>query len=159
RAFAGAVGHFNIVITDYGRSGDAVGRARQDLYAAYVAWLQAADASLPYADAITVFTSRQTDTSCDANCQTAAHTLEVQARYQYGTRLAAAGDYQNAITQFEMIQTKFPKSSYAAQAHTAAAQAYLAHGKAQLAGACSQALPDYQTLAKRYADTPEGKQA
>src|SRR5258708_32427431 len=114
---------------------------------------------MPHTDAISALMSPQTEPGCDAACQTATQALEVQARFQFGTQLAAKGDYPDAIPQFETIQTKFAKSEYAAQAHKAAAQAYFAHGQSQLASACEQALTDYQTLVKRYADTAEGKQA
>ncbi|HZC78479.1 MAG TPA: hypothetical protein VE258_12065 [Ktedonobacterales bacterium] len=158
-AYGGAVIHFGIVISEYGRSGDLVTRAKQELYATYTAWLGADDANLPYADAISALMSHQTEPGCDAACQTATQALEMQARFQFDTQLAAKGNYPDAITQFETIETKFAKSEYAAQAHKAAAQAYFAHGQSQLASACSQALTDYQTLVKRYADTAEGKQA
>jgi tetratricopeptide (TPR) repeat protein len=159
QVYGGAVIHFGIVISEYGRSGDSVTRAKQELYTTYTAWLQAGGANMPYADAISALMSHQTEPGCDAACQTATQAIEVQARFQFGTQLAAKGDYPDAITQFETIQTKFAKSEYAAQAHKAAAQAYFAHGQSQLTSACSQALTDYQTLVKRYADTAEGKQA
>src|SRR5258708_34078088 len=99
---------------------------------------------MPYADAISALTSHQTEPGCDAACQTATQALEAQARFQFGTQLAAKGDYSGAITQFETIQTKFATSEYAAQAHTPAAQAYFAHGQSHLAAAGSHALTDYQ---------------
>jgi len=57
------------------------------------------------------------------------------------------------------VTTAFASSIYAPQAHTAAAGAYLALGKLELAQVCTSALPTYQKLATSYADTSEGKQA
>lgn len=162
KQYPGAVTHFNDVVTDYSKSGDAVTRAKKDLFAAYSGWLQSGATDVTYVDAINVLVSYASVPDCDTACQATAQDLEAQARYQYGTQLAAKADITNdtaAIEQFETIQTKYPKSPYASEAHTAAAQTYWALGQLQLDGQCLVAVTTYTTLTKQYGDTPEGKKA
>ena len=162
RSFSSAVDRFNTVINTYADSGSAaVNRANLGLLNTYGAWVVAGTGNVPYATAIAFFESYAGGSACDATCQTRAHAFEAQGRFQYGQQLASQGLYQGAITQFEAIQSQFPSSAYAPQAHTAAAKAYLAMGQQQInSDNCgTNAVSTYQTLAKKYADTPEGKQA
>jgi hypothetical protein len=164
-----ALATFNSVGTQYAQSGDPVGRANDDVFKTYSAWVKSNGSDVPYSDAISFFEQYRTASSCSASCASAAADIEAQALYQYGTSLAASSDYTDAITQFEKITANFASSSYAAQAHTAAATAYLAVGKQELTQECAAPLPagespttalaTYQKLATTYADTPEGKQA
>jgi hypothetical protein len=96
---------------------------------------------------------------CDASCQTNVSALEPQTHYQYGVQLANQERYAEAIIQFELVASQFPQSPYAPRAHTAAATAYYTLGQSELTSYCPAALSAYQTLASKYADTPEGAQA
>jgi hypothetical protein len=155
-----AATRFQTVASQYIQSGDAYERGRTDLYNTYKQWVVTGGTDVPYSTAIAYFGTYAGASSCDAACQTDAQNVEAQARFQYGTQLAASSDYAGAITQFEAIQSRFPTSVYAPQAHAAAAKAYLAQGQAAIkGGTCTGALPSYQTLASIYGDTPEGKQA
>jgi hypothetical protein len=154
-----AVSRFDTVVTQYAESGSAYNRGRTDLYSAYKQWTGTQSTDVPYPDAITYFETYAGFSTCDSACQDDAHTIEAQARFQYGTQLAASSNYADAITQFEAIQKQFPQSPYASQAHTAAAKAYYAEGQAQLSSACPNALTAYQALASQYGDTPEGQKA
>jgi hypothetical protein len=151
---------FQNVVTQYVQSGDAYDRGRTDLYDTYKQWVVTGGTDVPYPAAIAYFGTYAGASTCDAACQTDAQNVEAQARFQYGTQLAASGDYADAVTQFEALQSRFPQSVYAPQAHAAAAKGYLAEGQAAIkGGTCASALTPYQTLAGKYGDTPEGKQA
>ncbi|HKB47269.1 MAG TPA: tetratricopeptide repeat protein, partial [Ktedonobacterales bacterium] len=164
-----ALATFSSVGTQYAQSGDPVGRANDDVFKTYSAWVKSNGSDVPYSDAISFFEQYRTASSCSASCASAAADIEAQALYQYGTSLAASSDYTDAITQFEKITASFASSSYAAQAHTAAATAYLARAKQELSVECAASLPagespttalaDYQKLVSTYSDTPEGMQA
>jgi outer membrane protein assembly factor BamD (BamD/ComL family) len=160
RSLGLAVSRFDTVVTQYSQSGSAYDRGRTDLYNAYKEWIGTQGTDVPYPDAITYFETYAGFSTCDSTCQVDAHTIEAQARFQYGTQLAASSNYADAITQFEAIQKQFPQSPYASQAHTAAATAYYAEGQADLSGSsCANALTAYKTLVSNYGDTPEGQKA
>jgi outer membrane protein assembly factor BamD (BamD/ComL family) len=171
-----ALAIFQSVGAQYAQSGDPLGRANDDVFKTYSAWVKSNGSDVPYSDAISFFEHYRTTASCSTSCASDAAAIEAQALYQYGTSLAASSDYTDAITQFEKIASSFASSSYAAQAHSAAATAYLAVGKQQLTTGCSNIYPfdaafttsdpgyqallgTYQKLVSKYADTPEGQQA
>jgi hypothetical protein len=161
RSYGLAVSRFDTVVSQYNQSGDAYARARTDLYNAYKQWVGTNGTDVPYGEAVTFFETYATASDCDTSCQSDAYAMDAQARFQFGTQLAASSNFADAITQFEAIQAKFPKSTYAPQAHAAAATAYFAEGKQALTTSdCAKtSLPAYQTLASKYGDTPEGKKA
>jgi hypothetical protein len=148
--------------------------AARDLYTVYAAWLAAGGDGMPYGDAATFLASYRASSACDAACQSAAPALEAQTRLLAGGQLVAAGDYANAVVEFDTIQAQFPNTDYANQAHAAGAKAYLAFGKLLLSdpNTCkgelttSQTLAQqyqallgaFQTLTAKYGDTPEGNQ-
>jgi tetratricopeptide (TPR) repeat protein len=157
--YSPSVDRFHTVIKYYNQSGDPVARAQRDLVQAYGAWVKAGGNGLSLTDAVGVFTSYRNSSACDAKCKSDTVLLEAQARYEFGTQLASAGDYADAVSQFETIQSASASSPFAAKAHTAAAQALLAEGKKLIGPSCSTALPIYQKLASNYGNTPEGSQA
>lgn len=150
---------FETVVSTYARSGAAYDRAQQDLFKTYSTWLRNSAQTVVYPDAIAAFVAYRTLPACVATCQTTAQDAEAQARFLYGSKLAGQTQYNNAITQFETVQVQFSKSQYAKPAHIAAAKAYDNLGQQQLKQACSDAVPTYQALARKYSDTPEGKKA
>lgn len=150
---------FQTVITTYAESGAGYNRAQQDLFKTYSTWMQTSAQTVPYPDAIAAFIAYRAVSSCDATCLSESQDAEAHARYLYGAQLASQSQYDAAIKQFETVQVQFPKSQYAKQAHGAAATAYYNLGQQQMEQACSDAIPTYQTLAKKYGDTPEGKKA
>lgn len=160
-SYAAALDRFNTVITVYDESGAAVDRGYDGIFHTYAGWVRNSPSDAPYANAIEFFGAYAGRSSCDSTCQSNAHGVEAQARYQYGQQLFAGGSFEDAITQFEAVQSQFSTSPYASQAHTAAAKAYLALGQQQLtSGDCvNTAVSTYKTLATKYIDTPEGKQA
>ncbi|HEX6122432.1 MAG TPA: tetratricopeptide repeat protein [Ktedonobacterales bacterium] len=158
-SYSQAVDRFHIVIKYYDQSGAPVARAQKDLVQTYGAWVKAGGNGLSLDDAIAVLSGYRKSDACDKQCQSETLLLEAQARYQFGTQLASAGDYQDAVSQFELVQSSSASSPFAAQARTAAAQALLAWGKALLKSSCGDALPIYKKLAAKYGTTAEGKEA
>lgn len=159
--YAGAAVRFTTVTTNYGAASAQVARARADLLRTYTSWVKAGGNDVPYDTALGFLDTYAKDSACDTSCRGQVSALEAQAHYQYGVLLAdkKAGRFADGVTQFETVQKQFANSSYAPQAHKAAATAYLALGQQQLKQACASALPTYQTLVATYADTPEGKTA
>ena len=150
---------FETVITTYTQTTAADNRAQQDLFKTYTTWLQANPQGIPYPDAIADFVAYRGLSACDATCRGNSQDAEAQARFLYGSQLASQSQYGDAIKQFETVQAQFPKSAYTPRAHGAAATAYYNLGQQQLKQTCSDAVPTYQTLAKKYGDTPEGRKA
>lgn len=134
--------------------------ATQQMLAVYATWMGADPASMPYLDTITFLSSLRAQSSCDDDCQRAALADEVEARYLYGEHLASAGLGEDAVTQFTAVARLAPGTTYAREAHSAAAAAILALARQQEAThACGPEVAYYQTLASQYGDTPQGSQA
>ena len=154
-----ATSHFTIVINTYYRSHSPFDRAAKDQFNTYREWLQDNATDIPYYDMLSYFGTYRGSALCDASCSATIDTIEPQALYQYGVQLVSRSNYSLAILQFEELQTRFPKSLYAAKAHAAAASAYYQLGQQQRDTSCASAVATYQILVKNYADTPEGKKA
>ncbi len=156
---AGAASRLATVTQTYAQSGAPVSRARADLYSVYVTWIRSGATTLPFQQALTFLASYASDPACDASCQRTIVDVSGQARYQYGQQLLKASQYKQAITEFELAQTKYSASPYAKPAHLGAAQAYMALAQQTLSQDCASAVPYYQTLATSYGDTSQGRQA
>lgn len=159
RRYADALSRFVLVSTTYQHSGASVARAEAGIFHAYSAWVASGSLEVPYPQAIAYFQSYLTMPACDGACQSGVKDSLARASYQYGLQLTQEGRYADAIAQLGTVQSQHPQSSYAAQAHRAAATAYLDLGQQQLTSTCSTAIKTYKTLVKSYADTPEGQQA
>lgn len=134
--------------------------ATQQALAVYATWMGADPASVPYPATIAYLASLRTKSACASACQQSATNDEAEALYLYGQQLVRAHHEQDAIAQFTSIARLAPGSAYALQAHSAAAGAYLTLAQQQAAAhACGPEVTYYQTLAKDYADTPQGSQA
>jgi tetratricopeptide (TPR) repeat protein len=159
RRYADALSRFILVSTTYQKSGAGVARAEAGIFHAYSAWVASGSLEVPYPDAIAYFQGYLNMPACDSACQSSVKESLARASYQYGLQLTQEGRYADAITQLGTVQSQHPQSSYAAQAHRAAATAYLDLGQQQLTSTCGSAIKTYKTLVKSYADTPEGQQA
>ena len=157
--YAGAVSKLTTVTQTYAQSGASVTRAKADLFKTYTTWIRSGATTLPFEQSLTFLASYANDPACDATCQATITDVSGQAHYQYGQQLLKASQYKPAITEFELVQSQYAKTQYAPQAHTSAAQAYLALAQQTLAQDCASAVPYYQALAKSYGDTDQGKQA
>ncbi|HEX9035971.1 MAG TPA: hypothetical protein VF808_03180 [Ktedonobacterales bacterium] len=157
--YAGAAEKLTTVVQTYAQSGSEVARAQADLYNTYVGWISTGATNVPFQQAINFLTSYATNPVCDASCQQSISGVSAEAHYQYGQQLLQANQYKQAITELELVQTQYPTTQYVPQAHAAAAQAYLALAQQTLSQDCASAVPLYQTLAKNYGDTDQGKQA
>ena len=157
--YAGAAASFTTVLEHFPTtSGGSVARANRDLYATYSGWIPTGATTLNFPLALNFLTS-YAQQSCNAACQQQTTMLLAQAYYEFGEQLAAQKRYADAITQFQTVQASYAQSAFATQAHSAAASAYYTYGQQWLTSVCANALPLYQTLARNYADTPEGKLA
>ena len=159
QSYKEALVQFNVVTTQYGQSAEGVARANTDIFDAYSAWVKANKSDTPYADALGFFQTYGSSSACSSACQTNVQAIAAQAHFQFGQQYLAQQDYPDAISQFETVTSQFAQSSFAGQAHAAAAQALLSYGAQLKSSACSNALPIYQKLASAYADTTQGQQA
>lgn len=159
KQYPAALSRYLLVTSTYPGTGDPYHQAEAGVFATYTAWIGANGAGVPYSDAIAYIQSYSASPTCDATCQSTAAAILPQAAYQFGMQLIAAGQYAEAIKQLAEVKAQYPQSQYATQTHTAAAVAYLDLGQQQLPTACGAAVKSYQTLAKQYADTPQGAQA
>ena len=157
--YAGATAKLSTVTQNYAKAGSVVERARADLFKTYGLWIKSGAITLPFKQSLDFLASYSSDPACDTACKQSIVDLTGQAHYQYGEQLVKAGQLKPAIAEFELIQSQFGKSTFAAPAHTAAAAAYWALGQQLLTQDCVSAVPDYQTLASKYGDTSQGKQA
>lgn len=157
--YANATARLTMVTQKYTGSGALVTRARADLFKTYSLWITSGAITLPFKQSLDFLASYTSDPACDATCQQSITNLTGQAHYQYGEQLAQAGQFKPAITEFELIQSQYAKSTFAARAHTAAATAYWSLGQQLLTQDCVSAVPYYQALAAHYIDTTQGKQA
>lgn len=159
KQYPAALSRYLLVTSTYPGTGDPYHQAEAGVFATYTAWIAVNGAGVPYPDAIAYIQTYSASAACDATCQSTAAAILPQAAYQFGTQLVAAGQYAQAIKQLAEVKAQYPQSQYAAQTHTAAAVAYLDLGQQQLPIDCGSAVKSYQTLAKQYADTPQGAQA
>lgn len=157
--YAGAAAKFATVTQTYAQSGAPVPQAKADLYTTYVAWIQTGATTVPFQQALSFLTAYASDPACDATCQQSITNVSGQAHFQYGEQLLKAGQFKPAITELELVQSKYSVTQYAKPAHAAAAQAYMALATKTLTEDCASAVPYYQTLARNYGDTDQGKQA
>ena len=159
KQYTAALSRYLLVTITYASSDTAYSQAEAGIFATYTAWIAANGSGVSYPDAIAYIQTYAASVACDSTCQSTAATILPQAAYQFGTQLTAAGQYAAAVKQLASVKTRYPQSPYAAQAHTAAAIAYLDLGQQQLPASCGDAVKTYQTLATSYADTPQGAQA
>lgn len=159
KQYAAALSRYLRVTSTYPGTGSPYHQAEAGIFATYTAWIAVNGNGVPYPDAIAYIQTYTKSAACDAACQNTAKTIMPQAAYQFGTQLTAAGHYAEAVQQLAAVKTQYPQSPYAAQAHAAAAVAYMDLGQQQLPTACGDAVKTYQTLAKSYGDTPQGAQA
>jgi TolA-binding protein len=157
--YAGATEKLSTVTQTYPQSGAVVPQARADLFKTYSLWIKSGAITLPFKQSLAFLASYSADPACTSACKQSIVDLTGQAHYQYGEQLVKASQFKQAITEFELIQSQYAKSTFAAPAHTAAAAAYWTLGQQLLTQDCVSAVPDYQTLANTYGDTSQGQQA
>ena len=158
--YATATNRLSMVVNQFASSGPAiVARARADLFKTYGLWITSGAITLPYKQSLDFLAAYYSDPACDSACQSQVTSVTGQAHYQYGQQLVKAGQFKPAITEFELVQSKYAASGYAAQAHTAAAAAYWSLGQELITQDCVSAIPYYNTLVAHYSDTSQGKQA
>lgn len=158
--YATATNRLTMVVNQFASSGPGVvARARADLFKTYGLWITSGAITLPFKQSLDFLAAYNSDPACDSACQRQITNLSGQAHFQYGQQLVKAQQYKPAISEFELVQSTYATSSFVAQAHTAAAGAYWSLGQELLTQDCVTAIPYYNTLATRYKDTSQGKQA
>lgn len=158
--YHGALQHFQTVLDDYSKSGDAVTRAMKGQVLAYAAWLQNDPTTVPYRDAIDALANYTPGSDCASDCQAALAQAAAQAYYLYGVQLMSQKQYSKAIAEFTKLIANYGSSTYAKQAHGKTATALFAYGQQQISSQdCTGAVSSYSTLVSTYKDTPEASRA
>jgi tetratricopeptide (TPR) repeat protein len=150
---------FDIVLNNYSTATAEVARAQVDKIKAYFAWAQQASQQHDYSAATMRLDALLQLTYCDANCQSQATALDATAYYNMAELQLSALQYDTAVTTFQTVLTRFPSSPEAQKVHGDFAKALFGQGKQQLATSCPSAIPTYQQLSTKFADTLEGQKA
>jgi tetratricopeptide (TPR) repeat protein len=157
--YSSAIDFFTSVLKIYPGATDQVARARTGLVAAYIAWGKAALDSNDYQSAAQRLDTLLALDYCDSACKTRAGAADATAYYNWAEAALTTQAYDVAVDKFHSLVQRFPSSLEAAQAHGDLATSLLGLGQKQRGGVCSQAIPTYQELSTKFADTPEGQAA
>jgi len=150
---------FDVVLNSYSSLKDEVKRAHEGKIKAYLGWAKQAADQRDYATATTRYDQLLQLDYCDVSCQTQANTLDATAYYNLAESQLTAQDYNDAMSTFNVVVTRFPNSAETAKLHGDYAKALFGEGQQQLASSCPGAIPTYQQLSSQFADTPQGQQA
>lgn len=154
-----SIDKFNTVLDTYPSAASEVTRAQSDKVAAYLNWGKQATQQHDYNAAITHFNDLLNLSYCNSNCQAQAGALDATAYYDQAEMQLTSQQYAGAVTTFQTLTTLFPKSPEAQKGHEDFAKSLFGQGKQQLISSCPIAIPTYQELSSKFADTPEGQQA
>ncbi len=157
--YEAAMSDFDTVLNSYGSATSEVTRAQSDKIGAFLAWGKQAMQQKDYTTATTHFNDLANLPYCNSNCQAQANALNATASYNLARTELLAQQYTDASNVFQLILVRFPNSTEAQQLHPDFARALLGQGKQMMTTACSSAIPIYQELSTKFADTPEGQQA
>lgn len=151
---------FNIVMNNYSSANAGVARAQSGTIKAYLGWGQLASQQHDYTAATSHYDTLLQLSYCTATCQSQVTALDATAYYNLAESKFAAQNYSDAVTNFQIVVSRFASSPEAQKLHEDYAKALLGQGKEQLTSAtCSNAIPTYQQLSTQFGDTPEGQQA
>ena len=154
-----AIARFNIVINNYGSASTGVARARSDIIKTYLAWGQQASQKHDYMSATSHYDDLLQLPYCTANCQSQGNALDATAYYNLAESQLATHDYTDAVTNFQVVVSRFASSPDVQKSHGDYARALLGHGQEQIATSCPSAIPTYQQLSTQFGNTPEGQKA
>ena len=150
---------FDVVLNSYSSLKDEAKRAHEGKIKAYLGWAKQAADQRDYATATTRYDQLLQLDYCDVSCQTQANTLDATAYYNLAESQLTNQDYNDAMSTFNVVVTRFPNSAETAKLHGDYAKALFGEGQQQLASSCPSAIPTYQQLSTQFADTPQGQQA
>ena len=156
--YVDAISKFNITIGDYVTPVESA-RAQKDEVNAYLDLGKQFMSTNDYSNAVKRFDIALGLTFCHTECQNLITPFDATAYYKLARAQLDNGQYNNAVDNFETVQTRFATYPEAKQVHSYLATALLGKGKQERTTLCSSAIPTYQQLAKNFADTPEGKEA
>jgi tetratricopeptide (TPR) repeat protein len=152
-----ASGQWNQAATEYALYGERAPHA-PNLGRVYLRWGQDLAQKQAWSDAASHLSAALAANPSDADLAAQVNTALYRTFVGWMGADAAHVPYPLAIEVFTTVEKQH--AADATQAHAAAATAYLALGKQQIASkTCVNAVPTYQTLAKGYADRPEGQVA
>ncbi|GCE26705.1 hypothetical protein KDA_21890 [Dictyobacter alpinus] len=154
-----AISRFDIVINEYASQQTQVDHAQQSESHAYIEWGKHDLKQHDYMAAASHLDMALNQTYCSAECRGEATPLTSTAYYNKAKFLLGLKEYQESVKAFEVVQSRFPQSPEAQQQHPDMSTALLGEGKQAKDIVCSDAVPIYQELAEKFADTPEGREA
>jgi hypothetical protein len=160
RHYDDAIAKFAVVVASYGTLAPEAPRAQVDMVNAYLVWASQEMAAGQYQQASALYDLIFALPYCDAACTGRVIPLAAETYLEIGQRALAAHDYAVAISTLLTGVARFPSAARSAGLHAALATALRGAGTMALAAhSCTQALSTYQTLAKSFADTSEGRQS
>ncbi|GER88029.1 hypothetical protein KDW_21910 [Dictyobacter vulcani] len=159
KSYEKAVTTFDTVITEFSGAPNEINRAQQDETSTYITWGKQASQQHKYANAALYFKTALDLNYCSAECTAQATPLAATAYYNSAKALLTNKQYRESVTAFEVIEARFQQSPEAQQMHADMSKALLGKGKQDRDIVCENAIPTYQELAKKFADTPEGQEA
>jgi Tetratricopeptide repeat len=157
--YSTAVDTFSVVLKTYPNAKIQVARAKNGITAAYVAWGKAALTTQDYQSAAQRLDTVLALDYCDSACKAEAGAADATAYFNLAEAALATQAYDVAVDKFHSLLTRFPTAPEATQARPDVAKSLLGLGQKQRTGVCSQAIPTYQELSTKFADTPEGQAA
>lgn len=157
--YAAAIDFFSSVLKTYPGAIKQTARAKSGLITTYIAWGKAALDGKDYQAAAQRLDTLLALDYCDSVCTASAGAADATAYFSLAEAALATQAYDVAVDKFHSLVTRFPSAPEATQAHPDLAKSLLGLGQKQRAGVCSQAVPTYQELSTKFADTPEGQAA
>jgi tetratricopeptide (TPR) repeat protein len=157
--YSTAIDTFSVVLKTYPNTKIQVARAKNGITATYVAWGKAALTTQDYQSAAQRLDTVLALDYCDSACKAEAGAADATAYFNLAEAALATQAYDVAVDKFHSLLTRFPTAPEATQARPDVAKSLLGLGQKQRTGVCSQAIPTYQELSTKFADTPEGQAA
>ncbi|GCE05054.1 hypothetical protein KDAU_23830 [Dictyobacter aurantiacus] len=159
KQYQAANGKFEMVQNNFGQLTDEVHRAQKDEMQSYIDWGQQEASQGHYSDATSHFDYVLSLSYCDSNCKSQVSPLDATAYYNQAEMMLSKKNYQEAVTSFEVVTNRFPQAPEVSKQHKDMSKALLGKGKQDKSTLCETAVPVYQELANKFADTPEGREA
>jgi tetratricopeptide (TPR) repeat protein len=157
--YGAAIDKFANVLNTFTGAANQIPHAQAATIADYLAWGKQASQQQKYDEATQHYDALLALSFCDATCQTTAAPLDATAYYNLAEADLRSGFYSGSVDAFHHLLNTYPTAPEALTVHADLAKALLGLGKQQITSTCSLAVPTYQELASKFADTPEGKQA
>ncbi|GHO86661.1 hypothetical protein KSZ_46670 [Dictyobacter formicarum] len=159
KQFQAANGKFDMVQSNFSQTPNEVSRAQKDETQSYINWGKQEAGQHHYTNATSRFDYVLSLSYCGSDCKAEVSALDATAYYNQAETMLSQKNYQEAVTSFKVVQNRFPQAPEASKQHKDMSKALLGKGKEDKSTLCETALPVYQELATKFADTPEGLEA